>query len=142
MKYRRSSFAIEGVPGDGNCMYHSCGRYLNEPAEVIRKKVCKFIRENPEKKFNGEPLNKWIHWASETDCERYSQYMSKNGVWGGATELVIISHIYEVNIQVLTPMHGEDFYKVVSDISHPTAHKRDTIFLLWTGSHYSNLRVK
>lgn len=140
MKYRRSDFKEESTPGDGSCMYHSCSYYLNENANIIRKRVANFIQTNGEYKINDLTLKEWLKHGENMSIDEYTKRTGQNGTWGGATELKFISIIYKVNIKILK---GADLrcYKVVADIPHQGVDEYDTMYLYWSGSHYTHLQV-
>lgn len=126
--------------GDGNCLFQSCEFLLNVPQGTLRKRIASEIRRNPDLQINGTSLKEWIKFffGYPLPINEYANLVEKNGYWGSALELTLISLIYHKTIYVI----GTDAtlnYKRVAEY-HPEY--KDPIFLLYSGDHYDAIDIR
>jgi len=92
-------------PGDGNCLFHSLAYNLGggATARALRKRICKYMLQNPGLEISGTPLTEWVKMSSRLPLEAYVQRMEQEGEWGGAPEIAVCAHMACVDIWVYQP---------------------------------------
>lgn len=88
--------------GNGNCLFQSCSYHLDVDHKTLRQQVSWIIHKYPDLPINNSPLREWIKWLNY-DIIEYSNYISKDGVYGTALELTLISIMYRRCIRVKNP---------------------------------------
>jgi hypothetical protein len=136
----KMKFEKKDVIGDGNCLFRSLGIALNEKHDVLRRMVCDYIRINFNKRVRDTSIKQWIKFESDMNVKDYVNKMSKDGEWGGAIEIMVITKIFNINIFVVEQKSSGKGYKMIS--SFISNQKNRNIFLVYSGSHYSFLVVK
>lgn len=112
-------FSILEVPADNSCLFHALSELLNaRSSDELRKMVANEILKDPKK------FAPYI----EKDPVSYSNWILQPNIWGGATEITIISKIYQTKVCVIDRQlqvyeFGEAF--------------RSTVYLSYSGNHYN-----
>ena len=120
-------------PGDGSCFFHSVGYQLGKSAADVRREVVEWMTRNQNTQINGRTLSKWTEWEGGNYLDRM-----RNGAWGGATEMAILTHMYpSFSFHVYRHRSG-DLYDLITQVGDGP--KR--ILLVWSGSHYDALQSK
>lgn len=127
------------VEGDGNCLFRSLELAFGENFKDIRKKVCDFMQNNYNKRIKDTTIRQWIKFESDMGVNDYVEKMRKDGEWGGAIEIMVITKIFNVNVFVVEEKKDGKGYKMIS--SFISNNKNRNIFLLYSGSHYNYLEV-
>lgn len=132
-----------------SCLFRSIGVWVQEPASVVRKKICDYLDANREVGFDGVPLHTFLDtFPSQTgetpEClvERYTQAMRKSSTWGGALEIRAAAELYSrcITVVSLRPSDHSLFAKGLR--FHPTSGSEEEgleIKLSWNGSHFEPL---
>lgn len=92
-----------GFNYDGNCLFRSCSYHFGTSHTQLRSRVVKVIREHPTLMIEDTPLQDWISIYGHNP-ETYVDYISRDGVYGTALELSILSILYKRTILVFS--HG------------------------------------
>lgn len=117
-------FSILEVPSDNSCLFHSLSELFNARSSgELRKMVADAILDDP-KRFAP---------YLETDPFSYTKWITNPSIWGGATEITIISSIYKTKVCVIDRSlqcieFGEDF--------------RSVVYLQYSGTHYNGIIAK
>ena len=133
------------APGDGSCFYHCVKRFTGHSVTALRASVAHAITHWQNEKFNGMSLADWIRHETSWTIPQYV-YAVRNGLWGGATEMFILSNILQRPFVVYgTPkVHGQSMtatklYEIQSSIASQCS-PGGPIMLLYKGSnHYDAL---
>lgn len=136
----RGSSQTTRMPGDGSCLFHSLAFGLrklgcSEDGHAIRQLVARFIAENPDSKISGTALRTWVYWDSRRSVNEYVARLSTGGVWGGAIEMAVVAHIFQVDVVV----YEKDYMGNADMISDFLTDKkpRGVIMVLYLGRmHY------
>ncbi|KAI5179616.1 ubiquitin thioesterase OTU1 [Nematocida sp. AWRm80] len=117
-------FEIHEVPSDNSCLFHSLSYLLSSKTSTeLRQLVADTILQTPDK---------FVPFL-EKDPGAYAKWITNPDIWGGATEITIISNIYQTKISVidrnLQVIEFGDNYK-------------DVIYLQYSGSHYNAVVAK
>ena len=124
--------------GGGNCLFRSCAYHIGMDHGKLRQQVANIIRNFPHLPINGTKLAEWLKWLGHNHFV-YSNYMSQNGIFGTAFELMIISIIYRRCIRVWKKIRDCEFEMI--DEYYPEF--GDTFDLLFSGppnfGHYDPL---
>ncbi|KAK0648767.1 hypothetical protein B0T16DRAFT_456223 [Cercophora newfieldiana] len=119
---RGGHIVLRVMPDDNSFTAFGGALGLDNPSQVLRKKVADYIREHPVKYnkviLGEEPL-------------RYTSRMMQMDTWGGAIELSILSDIYNVEIcsidvkSLRVDRFGEG--------------KENRVIILYSGIHYDRI---
>ena len=137
----RSTTRIVRQPGDGTCLFHSLAYGLvGKSGRRLRQDICEYIERHPRLSIAGEPLRKWVQWASGRDVWSYASHMRSRSAWGGGIELVVFVRKYKRNVHVYEKVRGG--YKRISRFNTKNAAEdgTTTFHLLYSGrAHYDVL---
>jgi len=117
-------FSVFVAPSDNSCLFHSLSEVLSaRSSSELRRMVADAILGDPKK------FAPYI----EKDPFSYSKWITEPSSWGGETELVVISKIYDTKICVISKdlkvfEFGEDC--------------RSAVYLMYTGAHYNAVVAK
>ncbi|KAH9387223.1 ubiquitin thioesterase OTU1 [Nematocida major] len=112
-------FSIMEVPSDNSCLFHALSELLSaKNSDSLRKMVADEIMKSPKS------FAPYI----EKEPFAYSTWIVQPHIWGGATEITVISKIYETKVCVIdkdlrTYEFGEAF--------------RSVVYLCYSGTHYN-----
>ncbi|OAG29975.1 ubiquitin thioesterase OTU1 [Nematocida displodere] len=118
------TFSVFVVPSDNSCLFHSLSELLSARSSgELRKMVADTILGNPEE------FSPFL----EKEPFAYSKWILNSDIWGGATEITVISKIYTTKVCVIDPNlqpinFGDDF--------------RSVVYLMYTGTHYNAIIAK
>jgi hypothetical protein len=108
---------------NGNCLFRSCSYHLGVDQYKLRQQISDVILNYPHLPINGSLLSEWLSWINY-DHVNYSNYIAKDGVYGTAIELMLISIMYRRCIRVMNiksemiaeyfPEFGNAFYLMFS----------------------------
>jgi hypothetical protein len=94
---------------DGNCLFHCVGYFLNIKASSIRSQIIKYVESfDPNERIFEDKISDWLQWVVDDRCAKttlnsrtvYIEDISKDGVWGGAFEMLLISRLFNCHIDV------------------------------------------
>lgn len=129
---------LEGNSG-GNCLFRSCAYHIGVDHRKLRQQVTNVIRNYPYLPINDSSLSEWLNWINRHHIE-YSDYMSTDGVYGTAVELMLISIMYRRCIRVMK-QEGYKFERIADyfpEFGNP-------FYLLFSGpatsGHYNPLKI-
>jgi hypothetical protein len=133
-----TSWLAQDVAHDGNCLFSAIGKSLGISSAELRARVVQWCLV-PGRTVNGILLSDWVRWNFDMELPRYLGMMSRNGEWGGAQEMAIISNMLGVAIIVFQGMpKAKRILEVLPDVYDPT--KLQAVCILWVGkSHYMQL---
>lgn len=121
-----------GIPNDGNCLFHSLARHLQVRGIKkvshmdLRNYVCKYM--DVQEEFCGK-------WGI---TPAYITSMRLPGTWGGGTEIAIIALIYNITIQV-NVMH-QGFTNSI--VFNPEGGRGPAVEIDYrNGNHYTTARI-
>ena len=127
---RHATFVIRKVPSDNSCCFHSCAYVLMDKSRSngaeLRRRCCEAVALHPQK-FTADFL--------EMSNERYVTWLSHPDTWGGATELGILSFLFQTVIHALDLQsnHQLSFGK---DEGYSTE-----AYVVYTGKHYDAMAM-
>lgn len=150
----KDKLVLEDVAADGACLYASIAKglvYLN-PRLVVSKKSLMDLSRNYIKNHQNKPillpngtkmtfkeLVEMTHeMTMEEYCSKYTKVTSKN--WGGLPEIIALSVIFDVEINIYTRESSLD-YKKIYRISSNTADKIH-LYLDMETNHYQYMNIK
>ncbi|KAI5160123.1 ubiquitin thioesterase OTU1 [Nematocida ausubeli] len=117
-------FSIFEVPSDNSCLFHSLSELLNaKSSSELRKMVANEILQHPKK---------FMSYIEKTPFE-YSTWIVQPDIWGGATEITIISKIYSTKVAVID--NAQRVYEFGDEF-------RSVVYLSYSGSHYNAVVAK
>lgn len=125
------------VPGDGSCFFHAVGLQVGLSARDLRQICAAALVSFSDVRFNDLELTDWIRYDTGLSVKAYSEQV-KAGLWGGACEAVILSRVLYrpfVLYKLDTAQQATRLLSVGADLR-----LRPTVYLLWSGDHYSALR--
>lgn len=93
------SATVVAVPGDGLCLFHALAVPLGVHGAALKDGILKYIEMHPTEEFNGATWSQWIEWEHKISHSTYVLRM-KQGHWGGAFEMTVLSHMLGIPIFV------------------------------------------
>ncbi len=115
----------QNIPGDGHCLYHAVGLYLNRSQTSLRKDVAHYIERN------FSEFREFLETRIGQSAENYVQGIRKGKEWAGNVEIEVLMRVFKRPIIVI----GLDGY-----IQNQEALQRfngEPIFVLYNGyNHY------
>jgi len=120
---------IINVPGDGNCLFYSCGYLLHINHTDLRKVIGHIIKYHSYLKINDTSISQWIETSEPYYGHEYP--ISQNYTWGSELELAIISKLCKCQIIVHTSNDLDDI------ISTYGSNFTKTIHLAFGNMHYN-----
>lgn len=124
---------IVKVPGDGNCLFHSCGYLLNVSASTLRHRVAHIIQSHSSEEINGVSIRQWIINQGYAHCPKCYP-IAQSGTWGSDLELSIICHLYQCGIVI---HDGTTLEKIIE--FYPEMERK--IHLAYDGNHYDAIEL-
>ena len=118
------AFSILVVPDDNSCLFHALSEVLSAKSSgALRKMVADAILTDPKA---------YAAYIEKDPCA-YATWIVDANVWGGATEITIMSKIYKTKVCVIDREQnviefGEDY--------------RAVVYLQYTGTHYNAVIAK
>eukprot|EP00940_MAST-03C_sp_MAST-3C-sp2_P003189 g3189.t1 len=128
-------------PGDGSCLFHSLAHGLGSrvSGHRLRKEISAHVRSHPDMTISGEPLRKWVQWASGESVRAYATRMKRSSSWGGGIEMAVFSRMFRCNLHVYESTRRG--FKRISRFNVPRA--KQTIHVLYAGrAHFDALAVQ
>ena len=99
----------------------------------LRLAIVDFIKNNPNKQIGNQIIKEWIEMIKIVEKDpNYLENMKKSSRMGGAPEIAITSLMFQVNIVVMKNKQRVAFFET----KNPTK----TLYLNWTGSHYTAVK--
>lgn len=132
------SWKVKDVPGDGNCMFHAIGRSLNLSAGELRAIAINWASQQGQK-LNGELVSDWIQWNFNMPAAQYLQQLSRNGTWGGASEMGFLVNALNIIIcvfEVSGQNQAKKKYEFFPDVRNENT---KAVCILYTGNHYMQI---
>lgn len=120
---KKQGWRIEDVPRDGNCFFHNASAITGESAQIVRKKVVDYLRNNAEMKREYGLLEDEIDELAE------------EGTWNNNAGDIVpkaFSELYKVPISVHL---GDGMVHTFGD----TSKEEDVEHLLLVDDHYMRL---
>ena len=115
---------------DGNCLFRSCGHLLGIDHVKLRSKVCHILECHQNMKIGDLTIEEWLKISDYP--VNYINELKKEGVFGDALCLSIISQLWERTIIVLDE-HGNKITDIFPEWGMP-------IYLKYSnGNHYDAL---
>jgi len=87
-----------------SCLFNSLGRLLNTNPTTLRHNICDYIKQNPDKLWNGTSLKEWITYVAGDRFQNIDQYLSQMrnlNQWGGAPEIAVCCIMYNISVEVI-----------------------------------------
>ena len=91
---------------DGNCLYHSILYLLSSSVNLdhgqLRRQVCDKMEEMADTKIGEYDVREWIEQLQNTfkTLEDYIENQRRNKAWAGEMELILLSSMYNLNIEI------------------------------------------
>lgn len=115
------------IPGDGNCLFRSCGILLGIDHAKLRYQVCHILDKHKKRKIGDLTIREWLaNYPSN-----YVSQLRMLGTQGDALCLSVISNLYERTIIVLDKNNNK--------ISEFFANFGIPIYIQYSGNHYDAL---
>ena len=89
-----------------NCLFHSLAHGVVSNAATLRAEIVRFLSQNASRRVDGLRVVDWIRLYSRCSVEEYASQMEKDGIWGGAIEMMAFSLLKGVEVHVYEP-HGD-----------------------------------
>jgi hypothetical protein len=134
----QATWGVEDVPHDGNCLFSAVGSSIGESAARLRQHVIQWCRV-PDRRINGVAIRDWVQWNFDMPLDRYLDIMSRNGEWGGAQEMAVLSNMLSLAIIVFQGQpKASRILEVLPDGADLNTLR--AVCILWVGkSHYMRL---
>ncbi|KAJ8448174.1 hypothetical protein Cgig2_031898 [Carnegiea gigantea] len=140
-----TDYSVIGIPGDGRCLFRSVahGACLRSgkpaPSERLQKDLADELRASVADEFIRR--REETEWFIEGDFDTYVSHMRKPHVWGGESELLMLSHVLRMPITVY--MHDNQYGGLVSIAEYGQEYGTDNpIRVLYHGyGHYDALLI-
>jgi hypothetical protein len=95
--------------GDGSCLFHAISYILSrsnqrpKSASELRAEIADFIEQRAQISLNGKPIFQWICELNEQSGHigDYAEQL-RRGMYGGLPEILVASHMFQVQLLVLT----------------------------------------
>jgi hypothetical protein len=142
---RSRGYAIKQIAADGNCLFRALCHQLGQAAGYgddddhirLRGEVCDYMKKNEE---DFSPF-----MEDGVKIDNYLERMRRNGVWGGNHELLAVSRLLAMDIQLHRPPWDNDIgtgtlgtVQVISGCDKPKGNLR----LVYDGhEHYNSIDV-
>lgn len=122
----RSIMVRRTVPGDNSCLFHSMAYVFDNKTRCgnipkIREDIAETVLANP-KTFTASTLGR--------DPASYAQWIRQKDSWGGATEIQILTFVFQSEIFVLDLSSGS-MLKFGDSEGYGVR-----VFVVFTGNHY------
>lgn len=147
---RSGSVSVVRMPADGACLFHSLAHGLGtlgheESGLNVRQHIAQVIASTPDCEIAGTPLREWVEMDSQMSSSAYASMVARGGIWGGAIEMAVFTHIYGVDVGVYEEDGYNGGFRLISGFAAPDGkrdgHKR-CVCLKYSGrSHYDALAV-
>lgn len=121
------------MPGDNSCMFHAVGHHIRRNGHELRQLVSTFLEQNRGLLVSGLTLEQWVTYEKNVPLETYIASIRK-GAWGGAIELLCLSHMFRRCIVVYVMSTSTSARKIATFGTGPLCP------VLFTGNHYMALK--
>jgi hypothetical protein len=119
-------------------MFHAIGRSLNKSAAELRSVALSWASV-PGQRLNGETVTDWIQWNFNIAPAKYLETLSRNGEWGGASEIGFLVNALNIIVCVYEssgPTQAKKKYEFFPDVRND---KTRAVCILYTGNHYMQI---
>ena len=129
-----------------SCLFNSMHVLLSKhgilikDSQILRRKITKFMKSNPDYDLSSGKLKDWVKMVAEDQgktSNNYISHMTSSSTWGGGMELAVMSKMFSIKIEIITSSSQKPV-AVFECSNNPDA----TFVLHWTGTHYSPVEIR